>query len=233
MSATHDKLQKDLSGEEDEVNEFVFKVMVVGNATAGKTALIQRIVQNEFLDNYKTTIGVDFAMKSVEYDEKTVIRLQLWDIAGQERFGRMTRVYYKEAVGAFVVFDVTQQSTFDIVNFWKEDIDEKVALPDGSRIPCILLANKIDLVQNPDNFSEMGGKDLDEYCKENGFGGWVATSAKDGTNTDIAVRNLVNKIFAKVQPYQTKFHDDKDEDILDLEEDSVPFNTDSPKRRCC
>lgn len=62
---------------------------------------------------------------------------------GQERFGNMTRVYYKEAVGAFIVFDVTRSSTFESVAKWKQDLDTKVQLPDGSPIPCVLLANKV------------------------------------------------------------------------------------------
>lgn len=62
---------------------------------------------------------------------------------GQERFGNMTRVYYKEAVGAFIVFDVSRVATFDAVAKWKNDLDTKVQLPDGSSIPCILLANKV------------------------------------------------------------------------------------------
>lgn len=62
---------------------------------------------------------------------------------GQERFGNMTRVYYKEAVGAFIVFDVTRSATFDAVLKWKQDLDSKVQLADGSHIPCVLLANKV------------------------------------------------------------------------------------------
>ena len=67
---------------------------------------------------------------------------QLWDIAGQERFGNMTRVYYKEAVGAFVVFDVTRTDTFSAVEKWKNDLDTKVLLPDGRPIPCVLVSKK-------------------------------------------------------------------------------------------
>jgi Ras-related protein Rab-32 len=69
---------------------------------------------------------VDFALKVINWDQNTVVRLQLWDIAGQERFGNMTRVYYREAVGAFVVFDVTRVATFEAVQKWKNDIDSKV-----------------------------------------------------------------------------------------------------------
>jgi Ras-related protein Rab-32 len=63
--------------------------------------------------------------------------------SGQERFGNMTRVYYKEAVGAFIVFDVTRTATFEAVLKWKADLDSKVQLPDGTPIPCVLLANKV------------------------------------------------------------------------------------------
>lgn len=72
-----------------------------------------------------------------------MIRAQLWDIAGQERFGNMTRVYYKEAVGAFLVFDVNSPQTFNAVLKWKHDLDMKVCLADGNPIPCLLLANKV------------------------------------------------------------------------------------------
>lgn len=89
---------------------------------------------------------MDFALKVLNWDQNTIIRLQLWDIAGQERFGSMTRVYYKEAVGAFIVFDVTRAATFDAVLKWKQDLDSKVQLSDGSPIPCILLANKVNVM---------------------------------------------------------------------------------------
>lgn len=68
-------------------------------------------------------------------------------VVGQERFGNMTRVYYKEAVGAFIVFDVTRSATFDAVIKWKQDLDSKVQLPNGSPIPCILIANKVEPLQ--------------------------------------------------------------------------------------
>lgn len=85
-------------------------------------------------------------MKVIQWGPDLIVRLQLWDIAGQERFGNMTRVYYKEALGAIVVYDITRPQTFEGVTKWKKDIDAKVALPDawgGGQIPVILLANKV------------------------------------------------------------------------------------------
>lgn len=70
-------------------------------------------------------------------------------VLGQERFGNMTRVYYKEAVGAFIVFDVTRSATFDAVVKWKQDLDSKVQLPNGNPIPCVLLANKVSFCHFP------------------------------------------------------------------------------------
>eukprot|EP00128_Syssomonas_multiformis_P012652 Colp12_sorted_trinity150504_noHs@10139 len=122
--------------------EYLFKVLVVGDIGSGKSSIIKRFVHNVFSIHYKATIGVDFASKVINWDSESVVRLQLWDIAGQERFGNMTRVYYKEAVGAFIVYDVTRNNTFEAVQKWKADIDAKVTLPDGSPVPVILLGNK-------------------------------------------------------------------------------------------
>ncbi|XP_016968284.1 ras-related protein Rab-32 isoform X2 [Drosophila biarmipes] len=171
--------------------EHLYKILVIGELGTGKTSFIKRYVHQFFSQNYRATIGVDFALKVLQWDANTIVRLQLWDIAGQERFGNMTRVYYKEAVGAFIVFDVTRSGTFDCVSKWKEDLDSKVQLPDGSPIPCILLANKCDqekqgIVTQPEK--------MDEYVRENGFAGWFETSAKENINIDEAARALVNKI---------------------------------------
>ncbi|EPY80650.1 ras-related protein Rab-32 [Camelus ferus] len=119
---------------------------------------------------------------------------------GQERFGNMTRVYYKEAVGAFVVFDVSRGSTFEAVLKWKSDLDSKVHLPNGSPIPAVLLANKCD--QKKD-----GGQNppqMDQFCKEHGFSGWFETSAKDNINIDEAARFLVENILANHQSFPSE-----------------------------
>lgn len=95
-------------------------------------------------------------------------------ITGQERFGNMTRVYYREAMGAFIVCDVTRPTTFEAVLKWKEDLDSKLMLNNGQSIATVLLANKCDQGRELTNNSIK----MDQFCKDHGFVGWFETSAK-------------------------------------------------------
>eukprot|EP01119_Soliformovum_irregulare_P007903 TRINITY_DN204_c1_g1_i1.p1 TRINITY_DN204_c1_g1~~TRINITY_DN204_c1_g1_i1.p1 ORF type:complete len:216 (+),score=61.35 TRINITY_DN204_c1_g1_i1:74-721(+) len=177
---------------DDGVTEHLFKILVVGDIGTGKTSIIKRYVHNIFSMHYKSTIGVEFALKVINWDPKTEIRLQLWDIAGQERFGNMTRVYYKEAVGAFVVFDVTRLPTFEAAAKWKSDIDSKVTVGvEEKPIPVVLLANKIDLAK--EGWVKTAAQ-MDQYCKEHNFAGWFETSAKDNMGIEKASKFLISKI---------------------------------------
>ena len=146
-----------------------YKIVVVGDVGVGKTSIIQRYVHNNFTSNYKSTIGVDFALKVVRLNDGSDARLQLWDIAGQERYGNMTRVYYREAVGALLVFDLSRKITFDALPKWKNDLDEKITLPDGDPIPVMLLGNKSDLDRECPLLTD---DDFDDYCSEHGYEGW-------------------------------------------------------------
>ncbi|XP_067289136.1 ras-related protein Rab-38b [Pseudorasbora parva] len=172
--------------------EHLFKILVIGDLGVGKTSIIKRYVHQTYSTNYRATIGVDFALKVLNWDSETV-RLQLWDIAGQERFGNMTRVYYREAMGAFIVFDVNRPTTFEAVSKWKEDLDSKLILSNGQSVATVLLANKCD--QNRDFLTNNGLK-MDQYCKENGFVGWFETSAKENLNINEAANFLVKHIIA-------------------------------------
>jgi len=166
--------------------EYVCKVIVVGDSATGKTSLIERYTKGHFDRGYKSTIGVDFCLKEMKWNRNTTVNIQLWDIAGQERFASMTRMYYKEARGAFVVFDATRDKTFEGVLKWKSDIDQKIALPNGETIPVILLANKSDLLTKNIEI------DLDEFCRKYGFKKWFLTSAKENIGITEAADYLVN-----------------------------------------
>lgn len=165
----------------------LYKVLLVGDVGSGKTSIIKNYVHGIFSSNYKSTIGVDFALKVLKGDNK-VIRLQLWDIAGQERYGQMTRVYYKDAVAAFIVFDVMRPITFEAVKKWKLDIDSKFG---ERKLPVFLLANKVDLVQKEDDWHERK-KEMDKFCKEHEFVDWFETSAKTAFGIDPAFENMIS-----------------------------------------
>eukprot|EP01088_Endostelium_zonatum_P001685 TRINITY_DN12036_c0_g1_i1.p1 TRINITY_DN12036_c0_g1~~TRINITY_DN12036_c0_g1_i1.p1 ORF type:complete len:216 (-),score=27.11 TRINITY_DN12036_c0_g1_i1:39-686(-) len=182
--------------------EFLFKVLVVGETGTGKTCVIKRFVHNVFSPFNSSTIGLDFALKLLRFDDQTSVQLQLWDIAGQERFSNMTRVYYKEADAAFVAYDVTSSDSFEAaITKWKTDIDCKVTLPSGEPIPVVLLANKCDL--KPKGIDK-SASEIKEFCEKNGFIGWFETSAKDNYGIESACKTLVQHVMQNKSPKKTQ-----------------------------
>ncbi|OWF43373.1 ras-related protein Rab-32B-like [Mizuhopecten yessoensis] len=169
--------------------EHLYKILVIGEFGVGKTSIIRRYTEGTFSPNYKLTIGVDFALKSMVWDDNTKVNMQLWDIAGHERFGHMTRVYYKYAIGAIIVFDLSRPATFDSVLKWLNDVNSKVMLANEQPVPVLLLANKCDI-----EGAEPDTSKIDKFCKEHQFIGWFPTSAKSDTNVSEAVRFLVKHI---------------------------------------
>ncbi|XP_034315183.1 ras-related protein Rab-32-like isoform X2 [Crassostrea angulata] len=210
-----------------EKKEHLYKILVIGELGTGKTSIIKRYVHQFFSQHYRATIGVDFALKVLNWDADTIVRLQLWDIAGQERFGNMTRVYYKEAVGCFIVFDVTRASTFDAVVKWKTDLDSKVQLADGSPVPCVLLANKCDQTKEGvvNNSNQM-----DDFCKEKGFIGWFETSAKENINIDDSARFLVQRILENDSNIK---REEEDQDKITLGSRQSDIKNPKEKSGCC
>lgn len=135
----------------------------------------------------------------------------------------MTRVYYKEALGAFVVFDLSRSSTFEAVLKWKSDLDSKVHLPNGSPIPAVLLANKCDQKKE----GSQSHSQMDQFCKDHGFTGWFETSAKDNINIDEATRFLVEKILANQQSFP---REENDMDKIKLTDEPLPTKA---RSQCC
>ena len=171
-------------------DEFTHKIVIVGDIGTGKTSIVKRSVLDIFSNSRKYNIsGMNFANKRINLDD-TRGWLKLCTIAGQERFGNKTEVYYQGAVGAFIVFDVTRASTFAAVLKWKADIDSKALLPNNQKLPIVILANKCDcLVLN-----DLENLNIDKFCADNDFVGWFKTSAKDNIGIEDAVTLLVNEI---------------------------------------
>lgn len=208
------------NGEVPEMTERLFKVIIIGDPTVGKTSFVQRYVQDSFRRDYKGTVGVDFALKILKWSESETIKLQLWDIAGQERFTWMTRVYYKDAQGCIIMFDLTNRNSFLNTLKWKKDVDSKCTLEDGSPIPCMLLANKCDLPNR-----QVDQLEIEKLYKEHNFTGWTETSAKEGLMVTDSMRFLVD-VMMKQKNYR---EDDSSESSLRL----TPAELEKPQACYC
>lgn len=173
------------------MNEHQMKILILGDANVGKTSFVHRYTSGQFSKTYKATVGVDFSVKLLHWSNSEKVRLLLWDIAGQERFISMTRVYYKCAVGCVVMFDVTSTSSFLSCRHWKQDLDSKAMLPNGDSIPCILLANKCDISERA-----VSADRIDKFSKENGFVTWMETSVKENKNIGDSMKRLVQEILS-------------------------------------
>ncbi|XP_022095623.1 ras-related protein Rab-32B-like [Acanthaster planci] len=223
-----------MSSSEKQVTEHLYKVLVIGEFGVGKTSIIRRYTEDRFSPNYKLTIGVDFALKPIDWDNTKRINLQLWDIAGHERFGHMTRVYYKYAIAAVIVFDLSRPATFDSVLKWYSDVNQKVMLANEQPVPVLLLANKCDLED-----TVLDAKMLEDFCHKHNFIGWFATSAKDNINIEEAMRFLVQNILeltadAAKPNEHISLHQDKDYfEPIDEEEDNLSLAEEKSQRRCC
>ncbi|PIN05996.1 GTPase Rab11/YPT3, small G protein superfamily [Handroanthus impetiginosus] len=171
------------NGPSDKI-DYVFKVVVIGDSAVGKTQLLSRFAKNEFCLDSKSTIGVEFQTRTVNIKSK-VIKAQIWDTAGQERYRAVTSAYYRGALGAMLVYDVTKRQSFDHVARW---VDELRAHADSS-IVIMLIGNKADLV----DLRTVPTEDAVEFAENQGLY-FFETSALRGENMKMAFFKLLEEI---------------------------------------
>ena len=164
-----------------------FKILTIGESGVGKTCILRRFVENKFLKNHLATIGIDFKTKNIEIDG-TPIKLKIWDTAGQERFRNITNQYYKGADGIILVFDVTDQKSFEKIKEWMSQIK---ANTQADQIGRVLLGNKCDI--EPRTISKNDGEELG---KELGIE-YYETSAMKGDGIAQAFEFLAKNILTK------------------------------------
>ena len=164
-----------------------FKILTIGESGVGKTCILRRFVENKFLKNHLATIGIDFKTKNIEIDG-TPIKLKIWDTAGQERFRNITNQYYKGADGIILVFDVTDQKSFEKIKEWMSQIR---ANTQADQIGLVLLGNKCDI--EPRTISKNDGEELG---KELGIE-YYETSAMKGDGIAQAFEFLAKNILTK------------------------------------
>jgi small GTP-binding protein len=162
--------------------DYMRKVVMIGAGGSGKTALVNRFLTQKFSEEYIVTIGSQFAVKTVEVDtangRSVVVKLLVWDLAGQQRFDFIRGSYYRGSKGALLVFDTTRKSTWVELPKWIQETEDAL----GERIPIILLANKVDLEEHRVITREMGL----QFVEENGLVGYLETSALTGQNVEEA-----------------------------------------------
>jgi len=172
---------------QQEKYDYLFKVVVIGDSGVGKSNLLSRFTRNEFNLESKSTIGVEFATRSVSIEGKT-IKAQIWDTAGQERYRAITSAYYRGAVGALVVYDITKDISFENVEKWLGELKEN-ATPD---ITMMLVGNKTDLAQA----RVVSTEDGKSYSGRNGIS-FMEASALTASNVEASFLQILSEIYRK------------------------------------
>ncbi|XP_021909342.1 ras-related protein RABA6b-like [Carica papaya] len=169
----------------DEECDYLFKAVLIGDSAVGKSNLLSRFSRDEFRLDSKPTIGVEFAYRNIKVADKT-IKAQIWDTAGQERFRAITSSYYRGALGALLVYDITRRATFDNVKKWLRELRE---FGDKDMV-VVLVGNKSDLGQMSREIEEEEGKNFAEaegLC-------FIETSALQNLNVEEAFLQVIKKI---------------------------------------
>jgi len=167
--------------------DLLYKLLIIGDSGVGKSCLLLRFSDDIFTDSFISTIGVDFKIRTLEINGQKV-KLQIWDTAGQERFRTITSSYYRGAHGIIVVYDVTNQKSYDDIEKWLKEIDTFA----GQHVQKLLVGNKCDLVNDRVIPVEQGKALADKLGIP-----FIETSAKSATNVDAAFEQMAADIQAK------------------------------------
>ena len=171
----------------------VFKVILVGDSSVGKTSLINRYVLNRFEKEYKATIGCDFLAKAIALDG-VEYSLQIWDTAGNERYNSVVNSFYRGSDGVVVVFDVTNQKSFDNVDYWLRQFREGVSNDD---VPVILAGNKVDVDTARPDSDLRRVVTAAQAASKIGYATYIETSAKTSQSVEELFRELLRLMIQK------------------------------------
>lgn len=168
--------------------EYIYKYIIIGDSGVGKSCILMQFIKNEFDQNKENTVGVEFGNKVIDVDG-TSVKLQIWDTAGQEQFKSITRSYYRAVAGALVVFDVTNENSFQNVKNWLEEARVNA----NPELVIILCGNKIDLENDRVVTAERARKLADEKGIK-----YIEVSAMKKVNVDSVFTEIARGIKRKV-----------------------------------
>jgi len=173
--------------------DYLFKLLLIGDSGVGKSCLLLRFADDTYTESYISTIGVDFKIRTIDLDGKT-IKLQIWDTAGQERFRTITSSYYRGAHGIIVVYDTTDLESFNNVKQWLHEIDRYAS----ENVNKLLVGNKSDLTSKRAVSFDQAKEFADSLGIE-----FVETSAKNSTNVEKAFMMMASQIKARYKSQPT------------------------------
>lgn len=167
-----------------------YKILLLGNSAVGKTCIIIRYSENKFIENYDTTIGLNYKLKQLDI-EGNPIKLQIWDTSGEEKFKSIAKNFYRNANGVLLVYDICNRKSFDEVEEWISQIKDNA---DNDDIVLVLCGNKIDLENNRTVTKEEG----QQLAKNNGIS-FFECSAKNGVNINEIFLEMSKIIYYKMK----------------------------------
>jgi len=174
------------------------KILVVGEPSVGKTSLVQRYCRGSFSTEYKSTIGVDFSIKRIEWNSNTNLNLTLWDLAGQSRLNTQIKAYYRKTDGVVCVCDISRPETINDILNWRNLIFENCVTETGVQVfpPIILLVNKIDLIIDEETLQT---KMLDFISGAESIGviSCIPISVKNNIGIDDSIKTLIYEILKR------------------------------------
>ncbi|UJR28865.1 hypothetical protein I4U23_010088 [Adineta vaga] len=195
----------------DQNFDYMFKLLIIGNSSVGKTSFLFRYADDSFTSAFVSTVGIDFKVKTVFRQDKRV-KLQIWDTAGQERYRTITTAYYRGAMGFILMYDITNEESFNAVQDWCTQI--KMYSWDNAQV--VLVGNKCDLEQDRAVTLERGQRLADQLGLE-----FFETSAKENVNVKAVFERLVDIILEKMS--------DASEDSNDNNANGSPYSNTAGK----
>jgi len=168
--------------------DYLFKLLLIGDSGVGKTCVLFRFSEDAFNSTFISTIGIDFKIRTIDLDGKK-IKLQIWDTAGQERFRTITTAYYRGAMGIMLVYDITNEKSFDNIRNWIRNIEEHAA----TDVEKMILGNKCDMNDKRQVSRERGEQLGIEYSVR-----FMETSAKTSVNVEESFISLARDIKKKM-----------------------------------
>ena len=167
--------------------DYIFKIVLIGDTCVGKSCILVRFSDDVFVENYVTTIGVDFRFKTMIVKNK-IAKIQIWDTAGQERYRSITTAYYRGAAAIIICCDSTNKESFYNINNWIDEISKYT----DKDVDKLVLMNKCDLIQE----RQIDKNEISKFEKENGLK-IMEVSAKTGNGIDKAFEYIIERLIDK------------------------------------